>query len=663
MISMYMLILNILLLSIKLTFCIGTIPYVCDPNANFTDLKLPSATNCDINSAKYSTINASLWEKNYIDVDSMLYRNIIRSCEYLEINNKIKLNIIHTGFKYYNYIKDDTFEYPSNVTYEMLDSLNNDTNLWLINECKHKTSGEGRYSEIIKFKHRFYSDYNVMIINDISHEKIAKQIMLNCDHVNQKNNKTTLLKNTESVNYNLQFNKGYCVYKINNAEYKYLWNTNNYNKDNPEVYYLPNNIIYNNIFPYKLLNENVNLKLTRKYIIIPSLDIIFKNVKKKYNYNNYMICFENCKYIITYPINSDTICKKTDIQGDTIIYNDYYSCNTANLTLTNEIWSTVFLNKYNYTYNGFNTSTHAQINPEKLNGEHKEIYEDLFGNSIYVNIYDDDTLENSVLQSQIDYSNLQIQDIIDNEYILCNKILMHKKLIDALCNVQPYDCISALLGIKNLKVFKDYNIFKVKQCTIVDDYKFNFEAKFHYDNERCYYDIPIKYKLNNTEFTGYYNVHNGEIFSKSYLTNDCPTKYYIELNNILYVVDNSTMKEADININTIHNHKATLDMSVYEDIIPQINKIKDLPNFQDIKSFENSDDVYSQIIAQDETIHIYIPPTIDFSGISNFFKHMFDSPLKIISSICVIILIAFSLFLICICLPYIKSCCDCIIKK
>ncbi|AAG02751.1 putative glycoprotein B [Betaentomopoxvirus amoorei] len=644
----------ILFLIIKVTISFGTIPFVCDVNSNFTDVKIPSLSECNKNNTKYTTINASIWKENYVELDSMLYRSIERIC-LTDYSNDFKFNILHTNNKIKGYKNEKTFEYPTNPTYNMLNGLNYNnrhSNRWLYNECydKEYSTDTGRYAEIKKFKHRFYSDRSIILINDKSDDLIANKIIEKCF--------------SNAVDTNI--NKGKCKYTdvVNNLhiQYMYLWNIQNISFELYKIFdssVLPNIVNYKNgIFPYKLIEKTVTIKLVKNIIEIPSMNIGFDNIIVNTN-DNIMTCLSDCKYYITYPITDSIICENKYFIGTINNYNYDYRCGITNLTKIREIWLKVFINKRKLVIDDdkdeFTIKYKNITNLIELESDKKELYKNLFGSeNVYINIFDDNILPNSVYSGEINYYNLKIKNLIDNTYIICKNIKMYNKIIDALCNTNPYRCLVALFGINNIKVFKEYDIYKVKQCNIIEDYKFKFNEKNSYNNNSCYSDIPIMYKINNNIYNGFFNIQTGEILSESHITNYCPDKYNIELNNILYDVYNNTMRRSGKKIETVlNNKKIELQMPIYNDIIPQIEKIKNLPNLQDIKSFESTDEIYSDIISKNEIIHEYIPPTP--KSILDYLSNILDSPLKILILVVIIIIIVFSIIALCVGCVWIKT--------
>ncbi|CCU56269.1 unknown similar to AMEV045 [Mythimna separata entomopoxvirus 'L'] len=634
---------------IKYVSSIGTIPFVCDVNSKFINMKIPTIKECDDTKMIHTNITASLWVAANETVDSILFRSILMKCENPSQYTK-KINILHMYDTMDNYVSDNTFKFFNFETYKSLNkhirsinlkrSIDNFTNTWLRNDCfDNKNSLNPTYQEIKRFKHVFLANNSYVLSTRLDNTKIGSIIYKKCKD-------------------QLKFISGVCKYTMDDKyKYIYVWDTSKYKKKIESIF-LPD-VKYNNIYPYELYDYTTSVDIYKNYIGIPKLNLYFNSTIG----NNEPITSLGNGYFITYPINNKTTCKVTDINFDIYIYNYIYNCNLSNLTLTRDIWLTVFESKYKYiaTNKKNRKNLKNSINMAELTEEKQEIYKDLFNDgNTYTDTYDDNNLENSIIESEIMYIDSKIEYIINDTYIICNNIKLYKTILKNLCDINPYRCVAAILGKNNIKVYKERNIYKIKPCTIITDYKFKFEKKNNYNNKTCYYDIPIDYKINNVSYHGYFNTFNGEIFSESYITNNCPESYNIELNNTLYEVSNNTLKKIDTEIKMVlKQQKLKLELPVYKDIIPQINKIKNLPDLQDVKYFESTDEIYSSVILQDETIHEFEPIDVNFNSIGEFFKSMLSSPLKIFILIVIILGIIGIIILLIACIPCFKNLATC----
>ncbi|CCU55366.1 unknown similar to AMEV045 [Adoxophyes honmai entomopoxvirus 'L'] len=613
-----MTLLNILLLILFINnvSSSGTLPFVCDKNSEFFDLKFPIDKDSCNEVLEYSVKNISLWIINKIKVKSILSRSIEKHCSI-----PATPSLLHNEKNPYGYIKDVTFANSHTLNYASINNIlnlsNNKGNRYYkwIDKCKQSRISSNIYTEYMILDHMFYPNSSVLL-KDIVITQNMDSIMLNCKD-------------------KLIYKNGICKYSIDSKEYIYVWDTSNvfanYN------YMLPISHNYVNFYPYTLINNNLEIKIYKDYVIIPGHTNIYK-----INYNNAnaiddnMICLTElddgiCEYYITMVMNTrNTVDNSENTLKDIVSWiNDFNQ---------EESDSQTKIKKYN-----------------KIEDNDDNIYVDLNGKGVVYNfIFDSDILEYSSLHSSIINQNDNMNNIISNNFIICKNVNAYNRVLSALCLSNPYDCITAILGRNNIKVYKESNIYKIKGCTYVDNYEFKFEDK-QYNNISCFRDIPIQYKIMNNTYSGFFNTLSGEIFSESQLTQDCPNKYYIELNNTLFVIENNIKKIHTGKVITMIDNSFNVNLTVHRDIIPEIEKIKNLPNLQNMKNFESTDEIFSNIIMESnvKTNNTYVMPSIDFSGFTNFISNIFSSWY----SIGYIIIIIVVIFVGCTCLVYIKNIC------
>jgi hypothetical protein len=563
-----------------------TVPYVC-LNSDAQEYIFDYKTNCD--DKFIASINASLWINNEIEIPSYLIRVVKINCKEYK-NSPVKGSILHTQHKVPGYISEGV------NTYNHFTAEGPGANHLTINTCGAHTV-TGQLVEISKFIHKFSNKRPIIRSIAPEDERLEEIVYKFCG------------------SSNIVYNE--CKYSINRSNYTYTWQT--YEKKQYDLY-LPHMTLedYNSnkiIFDKEIHNRRI-------HYVYSYLDIF-----KMCHYRNYEPCYTIYPFTLYDRYSTNT---KVLIYSDKIIlpefalsFNHITHLDVISALDNSEYYMTYPINlkrKYNestiHEMRQEWVNTYTSLRNDSLNRKKRDAYSKFTDNNKF------DAIKNAASDMVALRFNSET-NLLDT---VCNYMNKYTALIHALCKNKPYECITALIGMNNIKVKKEQNIYKISTCSVIYEYKFDYKMKYINDVDYCYNDIPINYTMNGIKLSGFFNIKTGEVTKNSHKTFDCPKYYYYELHDIVYYVTNGTYADiARLNVELLALKKKeyTLNLTVYHDIEQEISAMQNIPNIEDMKiSNTNHDDLYKNVNVNTEYEDKGMD--IDLSAISDFFSNLFS---------------------------------------